>query len=334
MQQAFRTARSVYLVFSANGSGCWFGYARLSGPVGGAGGSSSRSSRFSFSPSAGERSAELRKSQRSATIMEEDTDETASAPAGTHLFSPSEHRWADQSPSVITPSSAALADSSTATPVQGGSTGSLAVPVKAGGAEGNSAPASLAVAVPDSAQRAMSRSQDLVALETAENLHLPPDVAAQAKQRRAASFDVAPTKVGEVVKPSAKEEAESPTKGLFAAAAEARNAKLEKMEAAIDESRKSNGSSGTVAAPAVGEENRCALETCPRLSAVSADERSARSAGDGRHSSWGTPFAVDWIAVCVPKTPPSRLATELTLLREALQQEAAFLSLATYPQLV
>ncbi|BGP35624.1 hypothetical protein JCM10296v2_007465 [Rhodotorula toruloides] len=282
LQQAFRTARSVYLIFSANGSGCWFGYARLSGPVGGAGGSSSRSSRFSFTSSAGERSAELRKSQRSATILEE-TDESASTPAAAHLFSPSEHRWADQSPSVITPSSAAILDSSTATPVQGGSTGSLAVPVKAGGAEGNSAPASLAVAVPDSAQRAMSRSQDIMALETAENLHLPPDVAAQAKQRRAASFDVAPTKVGDIPRPTAKDEAESPTKGIFAAAAEARNAKLEKMEAAIDESRKSNGSSGTIGAPPAGEENRV---------------------GDNRHSSWGTPFAIDWIAV--KKLPFSR----------------------------
>lgn len=235
LQQAYKTARSVYLLFGANGAGSWFGYARMAGPIGSGAGTSSSHSTRSHGSSAGGRSAtsvEHRLTYPDTTIMEENENGTSSSevtPPVPHLFSPSENRWHDTSPAGITPST------TTVTP----STASLDGP-------GGSAPATLA-SIPASVRRAMSQEQERMALETAERLHLPPDVADQA--RKTVSYDPRmskstsppvspgespPIKVEELDESVPEHGSQSPGEDAFVSAAEARNAHLEKLETTRD----------------------------------------------------------------------------------------------------
>ncbi|GAA5881754.1 hypothetical protein JCM3774_000863 [Rhodotorula dairenensis] len=264
LQQAYKTARSVYLLFGANGAGSWFGYARMAGPIGNGAGTSSSHSTRSHGSSAGGRSAtsaEHRLTYPDTTIMEENENGTSSSevtPPVPHLFSPSENRWHDTSPTGITPTTTTVTPSTTGTDGPGGS-----------------APATLA-SVPASVQRAMSQEQERMALETAERLHLPPDVADQA--RKTVSYDPrmadAPTSPpvspgeGFSIKVEEPDEtvpdrcSQSPGEDAFVSAAEARNAHLEK------------------------------LENAP--SSAGAEKKSNKSA---RTEGGSTPFAIDWIQV-------------------------------------
>jgi hypothetical protein len=224
------------LLFGANGAGSWFGYARMAGPIGNGGGTSSSHSTRSLGSSAGGRSAtsvEHRLTYPDTTIMEENENGTSSSeatpPVPPHVFSPSENRWLDVSPTGITPTTTA-----TATPSSAG------VEVS-----GGSAPATLA-AVPASVRRAMSQEQERVALETAERLHLPPDVADQARKsvtydpqmrEREPSPPVSPEQPSikvENIDETLPPETPSPGEDAFVNAAEARNARLEKIETARD----------------------------------------------------------------------------------------------------
>ncbi|KWU45205.1 hypothetical protein RHOSPDRAFT_33148 [Rhodotorula sp. JG-1b] len=265
LQQAYKTARSVYLLFGANGAGSWFGYARMAGPIGNGGGTSSSHSTRSLGSSAGGRSAtsvEHRLTYPDTTIMEENENGTSSSeatpPVPPHVFSPSENRWLDVSPTGITPTTTA-----TATPSSAG------VEVS-----GGSAPATLA-GVPASVRRAMSQEQERVALETAERLHLPPDVADQARksvtydpQMREPSPPVSPEQPSikvEDIDETLPPETPSPGEDAFVNAAEARNARLDKIETARD-----------------------------RASSVSTEKKSNATV---RTESGSTPFAIEWIQV-------------------------------------
>ncbi|GAA5982689.1 hypothetical protein JCM10908_006746 [Rhodotorula pacifica] len=264
LQQAYKTARSVYLLFGANGAGSWFGYARMAGPIGNGGGTSSSHSTRSHGSSAGGRSAtsvEHRLTYPDQTIMEENENGTSSSevtPPVPHLFSPSENRWLDTSPTGITPSTTTVTPSTTGTDGMGGS-----------------APATLAT-VPASVRRAMSQEQERMALETAEKLHLPPDVADQA--RKTVSYDprmretsppASPNdisiKVEEMDETPPARGSQSPSEDAFASAAEARNAHLEKIENARD-----------------------------RASSVSTEKKSNKTT---RTEGGSTPFAIEWIQV-------------------------------------
>ncbi|GAA5949471.1 hypothetical protein JCM21900_000231 [Sporobolomyces salmonicolor] len=171
LSQAFRTAREVYLVFSANGSGEWFGYARMAGPI-----SPVPSSKGSGRPSWSSRASveeglsSTSLSNPSQTILE-DADEPSSFPVRPPvLFSPSEKRLAE-SPNVITPSSSASRQQQTGTPAAGGGSAPSKLP---GG-----------MIVDAAAKRAMSAQREFMAQTTAENLHLPEEAAA----KKAASYD-------------------------------------------------------------------------------------------------------------------------------------------------
>ncbi|GAA5845178.1 hypothetical protein JCM3766R1_002097 [Sporobolomyces carnicolor] len=171
LQQAFRTAKEVFLVFSANGSGEWFGYARMKGPISSV--SSSKGSRPSWG-SSGQASIE---SVSSASLsvpsqtIQEDTDEpTSFPPRAPVLFSPSEHRLAQASPSLITPTTASKSHHPATEQRHGGS-----YPLK------------LPSEIDAEAKREMALEQERMAFVTSSNLHLPPEVAEAA--RKAATYD-------------------------------------------------------------------------------------------------------------------------------------------------
>ncbi|GJN94102.1 hypothetical protein Rhopal_007176-T1 [Rhodotorula paludigena] len=255
LQQAFRTARSVYIIFGANGTGCWFGYARMVGPIGEA-----TSSGRSSLPSAGSRDAlsststEMRFSS-AATILEEPEQlEGAASPAAARrpLISPSEHRYADSSPLGLTPSSAnsyagrvlAGLPATRSTSQSGQSTPQGATGGDGGHGNRESAPASHPTGhIPLSAQREMAREQDLIARETADKLHLPPEAAEAARRAASLGSSVPPATGGGKVVPKergAKSLEDRSKHDVVAKAAEARNAKLEKIEATMESQTKNS----------------------------------------------------------------------------------------------
>lgn len=159
-------------MFSANGSGEWFGYARMSGPI--ASVSSSKSSRPSWG-SSGQASIEGSASSASLSVpsqtIQEDSGEPSSfPPRAPVLFSPSEHRLAQTSPSLMTPSTAPQSHSSSSDQRQGGS-----YPLK------------LPSEIDAEAKREMALEQERMAFVTSSNLHLPVEVAEAA--RKAATYD-------------------------------------------------------------------------------------------------------------------------------------------------
>ncbi|TNY21558.1 YT521-B-like domain-containing protein [Rhodotorula diobovata] len=307
LHQAFRTARSVYLIFGVNGSGCWFGYARMVGPISGQT-ISTGSSRHSRSSHADKSSAstDMRMSSASQTILEEEEQNVPSAAtphasSGPTLFSPSEQRYSAQSPQQWTPSPSTSYAGRLASGLSGPTPLASRTPTNTTGpgpgneGGGGSAPTSMTAhnptrVVPLSAQLAMSREQDLVARETADHLHLPPAAAEAA--RRAASLEsgvpaakaeqqsrpvssTGATRASEAPTPSTEEVVgggsagpDSPRKELLAQAAEARNARLDALAGARE--HKAPSPAGTV------------TETRPGLT---------------RNGSWGTPFAIEWIKV-------------------------------------
>ncbi|GAA5894746.1 hypothetical protein JCM8208_006058 [Rhodotorula glutinis] len=316
LHQAFRTARSVYLIFGVNGSGCWFGYARMVGPISGQAisTSSSRQSRSSHADKSSA-STDMRMSSTSQTIPEEEEQQlvsgaTSRASSGPTLFSPSEHRLCAQSPQAWTPSPSASYAGRLASGLSAATPSANRTPTYTTGGGGSSngggsAPATLSARnatrdVPLSVQLAMSREQDLIARETADNLHLPPAAAEAA--RRAASLDssmpppsgsspkgsqpvsstgatrcenerepsLSPGELGSAsASLSVSNGPDSPRKELIANAAQARNARLDAM-AGSKQSLEVPSPSGTM------------TESRP---------------GVTRNGSWGTPFAVEWIKV-------------------------------------
>ncbi|GAA5927206.1 hypothetical protein JCM3775_002478 [Rhodotorula graminis] len=314
LHQAFRTARSVYLIFGVNGSGCWFGYARMVGPISGqaVSTSSSRQSRSSHADKSSA-STDMRMSSASQTILEEEEQQlvsgaTSRASSGPTLFSPSEQRLCAQSPQAWTPSPSTsyagrLASGLSPTTPSANRTPTYTTGGGGGGSNGGgSAPTTLSARnptrdVPLSVQLAMSREQDLIARETADNLHLPPAAAEAA--RRAASLDssvppqsdsqpvsstgatrcenerepsLSPGELGSAsasASLSVSNGPDSPRKELIANAAQARNARLDAM-AGSKQSLEVPSPSGTV------------TESRP---------------GVARTASWGTPFAIEWIQV-------------------------------------
>ncbi|GAA5937922.1 uncharacterized protein JCM15063_005413 [Sporobolomyces koalae] len=241
LQQAFRTAKDVYLVFSANGSGEWYGYARMSGPIASvASGKGSRPSWGSSGPiSAGDSSVSSTSlSIPSQTIQEdaEDAEPNSFPSSGTILLTPSEHRLTQASPASLSPSTAPLSNR------------------EAEHRHGGSYPIKLPSEINAEARQEMALEQELMAFVTARNLHLPPEVAEAA--RKAATYD-----------------------------------------------------SGTAA-----KKNRAANEEVPpgtlrdairRIDTLTGEEEVVRTDHDdgrkparsGSSSTWGTPFAVEWIKV-------------------------------------
>ncbi|GAA5905905.1 hypothetical protein JCM6882_009066 [Rhodosporidiobolus microsporus] len=276
LQQAFRTAKTVYLIFGANGQGAWFGVARMAGPISTAA-SSSGGSRPSWpssregssggggavlsgGTSGGAGAASL--SAPSQTIPEDDEALPDFPTRPPIVLADSDGRLAASSPLGISPSSA---------------------PPRTRPSE--SAPATLAPQhsvtgkVSPEARQAMSIEADLVARETADRLHLPAEVVA----RRAATLDE--QKLGRRVQESGSlslgasagvslmsgasggEEAAGARKMVLESEAEKRNLRLESMEDKTEEPK-------PAAAPLT-------------------------SAAGGRFGSanWGTPFAVEWVTV-------------------------------------
>ncbi|GAA5908436.1 uncharacterized protein JCM6883_005546 [Sporobolomyces salmoneus] len=171
LQQAFRTAKEVFLIFSANGSGEWFGFARMKGPISSV--ASPKGSRPSWG-SSGQASIESVSSASlsvpSQTIQEDAEEPTSFPPRPPVLFSPSEHRLAQASPSLITPTTASQSQSTSSEQRHGGS-----YPLK------------LPSEIDAEAKREMALEQERMAFLTASNLHLPPEVAEAA--RKAATYD-------------------------------------------------------------------------------------------------------------------------------------------------
>ncbi|GAA6059146.1 hypothetical protein JCM10212_003893 [Sporobolomyces blumeae] len=169
LQQAFRTAKEVFLVFSANGSGEWFGYARMTGPIASVSSNSRPSWSSSGQASAEETASSASLSAPSQTIPEEEP--STFPPRPPVLFSPSEHRLAQASPSNITPSPA---------------------PSRSQQSEqkhGGSYPMRLPSEIEAEARHEMAIEQERMAFVTRTNLHLPPNVAEAAK--RAVTYDSA-----------------------------------------------------------------------------------------------------------------------------------------------
>ncbi|KAH8925271.1 hypothetical protein BT69DRAFT_1146492 [Atractiella rhizophila] len=90
LDQAFRTSKVVYLIFGANKSGEFFGYARMTSPI------LAGQNRMSWTV----RGDENTSSVRSSAIPEDSAQDFTSPPL---LLSPSEHRPPNTSPGVITP---------------------------------------------------------------------------------------------------------------------------------------------------------------------------------------------------------------------------------------
>ncbi|CAE6509388.1 unnamed protein product [Rhizoctonia solani] len=115
LDRAYRTSKDVYLIFSANKSGEWFGYARMDGTITGSQQSVSWESRR---PSKSPTSPTVpRKSEATSS----DGVETAHSTSKLPFFSPSEQKFA-ASPTPITPGSAfpVRADGQTSAPPEMG----------------------------------------------------------------------------------------------------------------------------------------------------------------------------------------------------------------------
>ncbi|KAG9096351.1 hypothetical protein FS749_008663 [Ceratobasidium sp. UAMH 11750] len=117
LDRAFRTSKDVFLIFSANKSGEWFGYARMEGPIINnqqlVNWESRVSPRSPSSPTA------QRKSEGAAPSEESSTTATQPGEAqhlqAQPIFSPSEHKFA-ASPAPITPSEALKLQAAAGTP--------------------------------------------------------------------------------------------------------------------------------------------------------------------------------------------------------------------------
>ncbi|KAF8710670.1 YT521-B-like domain, partial [Rhizoctonia solani] len=100
LDRAYRTSKDVYLIFSANKSGEWFGYARMDGPIIGSQQSVSWESR---GPSRSPTSPTVQRKPEATAGTSVDGAETGQLGAKPAFFSPSEHKFA-ASPAPITPS--------------------------------------------------------------------------------------------------------------------------------------------------------------------------------------------------------------------------------------
>ncbi|CAE6410115.1 unnamed protein product [Rhizoctonia solani] len=98
LDRAYRTSNDVYLIFSANKSGEWFGYARMEGPIIGGQQFVSWESR---GPSKSPTSPTVQRKSDAAAGGSADGLETGQLPRPV-FFSPSEHKFA-ASPAPITP---------------------------------------------------------------------------------------------------------------------------------------------------------------------------------------------------------------------------------------
>ncbi|KAJ1310085.1 hypothetical protein OPQ81_006833 [Rhizoctonia solani] len=101
LDRAYRTSKDVYLIFSANKSGEWFGYARMEGPIINSQQSVSWESR---GPSKSPTSPTVQRKSEAAMGTSSDAIETGKLSTKLPFFSPSEHKFA-ASPTPITPSS-------------------------------------------------------------------------------------------------------------------------------------------------------------------------------------------------------------------------------------
>ncbi|CUA75163.1 Collagen alpha-1(XXVII) chain [Rhizoctonia solani] len=102
LDRAYRTSKDVYLIFSANKSGEWFGYARMEGPIINSQQSVSWESRV---PSKSPTSPTIQRKPEPAADGLSDGTETGRTGSKLTFFSPSEHKFA-ASPAPITPGSA------------------------------------------------------------------------------------------------------------------------------------------------------------------------------------------------------------------------------------
>ncbi|KDN51609.1 hypothetical protein RSAG8_00154, partial [Rhizoctonia solani AG-8 WAC10335] len=99
LDRAYRTSKDVYLIFSANKSGEWFGYARMEGPITNSRQSVSWESRgASKSPT----SPTVPRKSEAAAGASSDATEAGQPGSKSAFFSPSEHKFA-ASPAPITP---------------------------------------------------------------------------------------------------------------------------------------------------------------------------------------------------------------------------------------
>ncbi|KAF8610435.1 hypothetical protein BDV93DRAFT_16238 [Ceratobasidium sp. AG-I] len=117
LDRAFRTSKDVFLIFSANKSGEWFGYARMEGPIIKSQQSVSWESRApSKSPTSPtvQRKSEASAPSANATLQAPDGQTGPAFPRT--LLSPSEHKFA-ASPAPITPGEALKLQFAATTPV-------------------------------------------------------------------------------------------------------------------------------------------------------------------------------------------------------------------------
>ncbi|EUC67348.1 YTH domain protein, partial [Rhizoctonia solani AG-3 Rhs1AP] len=101
LDRAYRTSKDVYLIFSANKSGEWFGYARMEGPITSSQQSVSWESR---GPSKSPTSPTVQRKFEATAGASSDATETGQAGSKLAFFSPSEQKFA-ASPAPITPGS-------------------------------------------------------------------------------------------------------------------------------------------------------------------------------------------------------------------------------------
>ncbi|GAA6017512.1 hypothetical protein JCM10207_008252 [Rhodosporidiobolus poonsookiae] len=288
LQQAFRTAKTVYLIFGANGQGCWFGYAKMSGPISTAtststssGGSRpSWSSRTegtaTYSSSGGGVAGAPSLSSVSQTILEE--GEASSFPTRPPVyFTESESRHPTASPSP-------LGQSPASPPTH--------LSVHAGSAPATLAPSSARVST--AAQQAMTIEQDLVARETADNLQIPLEVATVAA-RRAASMDdralqrsSAVTSRAEVRTPAGASDA-----GTLQESAELVTAELGERRREVLESEAERRNRKLEEVVDRTEEEGARLP--PVMAAASSPTTPHPRLGSAQ--AWGTPFSVEWVKV-------------------------------------
>ncbi|GAA5993762.1 hypothetical protein JCM11641_001013 [Rhodosporidiobolus odoratus] len=284
LQQAFRTAKSVYLIFGANGQGCWFGYAKMTGPISSA--SSSAGSRPSWSSrgaetgtlsSGGNAVGTTSLSAASQTIHEEGeaSDFPVRPPILVHASDP---QFEVSSPSPFTASPSAMPSLSSAQLDGGG--------LQLGHKAPESAPATLAphaglVKVSKEEKMAMSIEADLNARETADNLHLPAEVV----EKRAATLDdrvlyktTTRTRTFSESERIVSEELGGARRLLLETEAERRNKRLEGI---VDRTEEPNG-------------DRTALSPGPHRQHTAPVHHNSTSSTS---STWGTSFAVEWIKV-------------------------------------
>ncbi|GAA5942074.1 hypothetical protein JCM10213_003793 [Rhodosporidiobolus nylandii] len=277
LQQAFRTAKTVYLIFGANGQGAWYGYARMVGPIStatsSAGSRPSWSSRDTATLSSGGNAGATSLTAQSQTILEDEDEEASSIPERPALVL-TDPQHATASPLGISPQA-----ETTARYLAG-----------AGSAPASLAPsAALAPSrVSKEEKQAMSIEADLVARETADKLYIPPDVAARAAvvsvagvaRPKAASFDDKAVEQRRIAESEAivSEELGGARRQLLENEAEKNNKKLELVEDKTEEGGRATALSGG-AAPTGNV-------------SLSVPQRQQTAP-----STWGTPFAVEWIKV-------------------------------------